>query len=179
MYRLALARLPPSQSVWLLWGVCWYNLRCLYFAFFTDTSTTSVLFHYDNYYYDRHVYIRGYSFFGFAIVHLPGWFCPWIFFSNIGLNMLLSDSYMLHSHFQLAYCIQDSSMSCNWLSLRCSVPWINNLPLVYWPTIWKSSFKQQLVCTLDIGNKVLCIVLVSVYIYIYIRYTYILKSRNI
>ena len=30
---------------------------------------------------------------------------------------------------------------CNWLSLRCLVPWINPLPLVCWSTFWKFSLK--------------------------------------
>ena len=36
-----------------------------------------------------------------AISHLPGCFCPWIFFKNIGFNMVPSDPFM--SHLQCSY----------------------------------------------------------------------------
>ena len=39
----------------------------------------------------------------FAISHLPGKFCPWTFFQNIGFNMVPSDPFMSHLTTQLGY----------------------------------------------------------------------------
>ena len=38
-----------------------------------------------------------------AISHLPGCFCPWNFFQNIGFNMVPSDPFMSHLATQLGY----------------------------------------------------------------------------
>ena len=38
-----------------------------------------------------------------TIPHLPGCFCPWIFFQNIGFNMVPSDPFMSHLATQLGY----------------------------------------------------------------------------
>ena len=38
-----------------------------------------------------------------AISHLPGCFCPWTFFQNIGFNMVPPDPFMLHVATQLGY----------------------------------------------------------------------------
>ena len=38
-----------------------------------------------------------------TIPHLPGCFCPWTFFENIGLNMVLTDPFMSHLATQLGY----------------------------------------------------------------------------
>ena len=38
-----------------------------------------------------------------TIPHLPGCFCPWTFFQNIGFNMLPSDPFMSHLATQLGY----------------------------------------------------------------------------
>ena len=38
-----------------------------------------------------------------TIPHLPGSFCPWNFFQNIGFNMVSSDPFMSHLATQLAY----------------------------------------------------------------------------
>ena len=38
-----------------------------------------------------------------AISHLPGCFCPWIFFQIIGFNMVSSDPFMPHLATQLGY----------------------------------------------------------------------------
>ena len=38
-----------------------------------------------------------------AISHLPGCFCPWTFFQNIGFNMVPSDPFMSHLATQLWY----------------------------------------------------------------------------
>ena len=38
-----------------------------------------------------------------TIPHLPGCFCPWTFFQNIGFNMVPSDSFMSHLATQLGY----------------------------------------------------------------------------
>ena len=37
------------------------------------------------------------------IPHLPGCFCPWTFFENIGFNMVLTDPFMSHLTTQLGY----------------------------------------------------------------------------
>ena len=38
-----------------------------------------------------------------TIPHLPGCFCPWTFFQNIGFNMVPSDPFMSHQATQLGY----------------------------------------------------------------------------
>ena len=38
-----------------------------------------------------------------TIPHLPGCFCPWTFFQNIGFNMVPSDPFMSHLATQLGY----------------------------------------------------------------------------
>ena len=38
-----------------------------------------------------------------TIPHLPGCFCPWTFFENIGFNTMLTDPFMSHLATQLAY----------------------------------------------------------------------------
>ena len=38
-----------------------------------------------------------------TIPHLPGCFCPWTFFENIGFNTVLTDSFMSHPATQLGY----------------------------------------------------------------------------
>ena len=43
-----------------------------------------------------------------AISHLPGCFCPWTFFQNIGFNMVPSDPFMSHLASQLGYSAGES-----------------------------------------------------------------------
>ena len=38
-----------------------------------------------------------------TIPHLPGCFCPWTFFQNIGFNTALTDPFMSHLATQLGY----------------------------------------------------------------------------
>ena len=38
-----------------------------------------------------------------TISHLPGYFCPWTFFQNIGFNTVLTDPFMSHLVSQLGY----------------------------------------------------------------------------
>ena len=38
-----------------------------------------------------------------VIFHLPGCFCPWTFFQNMGFNMVPSNSFMSHLYTQLGY----------------------------------------------------------------------------
>ena len=38
-----------------------------------------------------------------TIPHLPGCFCPWTFFENIGFNTVLTDPFMSHLATQLGY----------------------------------------------------------------------------
>ena len=40
-----------------------------------------------------------------TISHLPGCFCPWTFFQNIGFNMVPSDPFMSHLATQLGYSV--------------------------------------------------------------------------
>ena len=42
----------------------------------------------------------------------------------------------------------------NWLSLQHLVSWINHLPAACWSTFWKSIFKHQLGCRLDIIDSI-------------------------
>ena len=37
--------------------------------------------------------------------HLPGCFCPWTFFENIGFNTVLTDPFMSHLATQLGYSV--------------------------------------------------------------------------
>ena len=85
--------------------------------------------------------------------HLPGFFCPWALFQNIGFNTVLTDPFMSHLATQLGYSAGDFRL-CNWLSLRRLVSWINHLPPAYWSTFWKSNFKQQLGCRIDIMDNI-------------------------
>ena len=50
--------------------------------------------------------------------------------------------------------LQGSFRLCNWLSLRRLVSWINHLPPACWSTFWKSIFKQQLGCRVDIMDSI-------------------------
>ena len=70
---------------------------------------------------------------GCANAHLPGCFRPWTFLSNIGMNMLTSDSFAPCLDSLLGY----STGEFQALQLPC----INYLPPVYWSTFWKSSLK--------------------------------------
>ena len=76
-----------------------------------------------------------------TIPHLPGWFCSWTFFQNIGFNMVPSDPCMSHLATQLEY-------SAGEFQARL-VSWINHLPPACWSTFWKSIFKPQLGCSFD------------------------------
>ena len=87
-----------------------------------------------------------------TIPHLPGCFCPWTFFENIGFNTVLTDPFMSHLATQLGYSAGEFQL-CNWLSLRRLVSWINHLPPACWSTFWKSNFKQQLGCRFDIMDN--------------------------
>ena len=84
-----------------------------------------------------------------TIPHLPGCFCPWTFFQNIGFNMVPSDPFMSHLATQLGYSAGEFQ-ALQLIALATFVSWINHLPLARWPTFWKSIFKQQLGCRFDI-----------------------------
>ena len=81
-----------------------------------------------------------------TIPHLPGCFCPWTFFQNIGFNLVPSDPFMSHLVTQLGY---SAGEFCNWLSLRRLVSWVKHLPPACWSTFRKSIFKHQLGCRFD------------------------------
>ena len=70
-----------------------------------------------------------------------------------------------------------SSVLCKWLSLWCSVPWINHLPTVRWYIFRKSSFKRKLLCKYARTENVVCHCFISVYIFIYI-YLNVLRYNN-
>ena len=42
-----------------------------------------------------------------AISHLPGCFCPWTLFKNIGFDMVSSDPFMSHLATQLGYSTEE------------------------------------------------------------------------
>ena len=87
-----------------------------------------------------------------AISHLPGCFCPWTFFQNIGFNMMPYRTPLCHIQLLNWDVLQGSFRLCNWLSLACSV-WCRGLTtcLQYvCPLFWKSTFKQQLGCRFDL-----------------------------
>ena len=48
-----------------------------------------------------------------AISRLPGWICPWVFFPNIGFNMVPSNPFMPHLATQYGY----SARECQALQL--------------------------------------------------------------
>ena len=77
---------------------------------------------------------------GSANAQLLGFFCPWTFSLNIGLNVLPLDSFMLCLH-SLIDILCGSSRLCSILSLWRLVPWIDHLPPVCWSTFWKTSLK--------------------------------------
>ena len=51
----------------------------------------------------QHFGTRYLVFYKFGVLHLPGCFCPWTFFQNIGFNMELTDPFMSHLATQLGY----------------------------------------------------------------------------
>ena len=82
--------------------------------------------------------------------HLPGCFCPWNFFQNIGFNMVLSDPLYVTSSYPtwiLSRGVSGFATECT-----CDV-WCRGLTiclLACWSTFWKSTNKQQLGCRFDI-----------------------------
>ena len=74
-----------------------------------------------------------------TIPHIPGCFCPWTFFQNIGFNMVPSDPFMSHLATQLGYSAGEFQ---DWLSLRRLVSWIFLVQWVYqtyhmyYETVW-------------------------------------------
>ena len=78
-----------------------------------------------------------------TIPHLPGCFCPWTYFENIGFNMVLTDPFMSHLATQLRY-------SAGMFQALRLVSWISHFPPACWSTFWKSNFKQQLGCRFDV-----------------------------
>ena len=87
-----------------------------------------------------------------TIPHLPGCFCPWTFFENIGFNTVLTDP-LCHILLLNLDILQGSFRLCNWLSFQRLVSWINYLPPACWSTFWKSNYKQQLGCRFDIMDN--------------------------
>ena len=101
-----------------------------------------------------------------TIPHLPGCFCPWTFFQNIGFNMVPSDPFM--SHLTTRIFCRGSFRLCNWLSLRRLVSWINHLPPACWSTFWKLIFKLQLGCRFDILDSISSFFCILTYATIYV-----------
>ena len=117
-----------------------------------------------------------------TIPHLPGCFCPWTVFQNIGFNMVPSDPFMSHLATQLGY-LQGSFRLCNWLSLRRLVSWINHLHSACWSTLWKSIYKHQLGCGFDILDSIHSFFRILTYAIIYVfislpNYLFYFPMRN-
>ena len=84
-----------------------------------------------------------------TIPHLPGCFCPWTFFENIGFNTVLTDPFMSHLAIQLGY----SAGEFQALQLIILVAFgVVDLPLASCMLVHllKSNFKQQLGYRFDI-----------------------------
>ena len=77
---------------------------------------------------------------GSANAKLPGYFRPWTFSLNSGLNMFPVGSFMSYLHSLLGYSTGEFQ-ALQLTSLRRLVPWIYHLPPVCWPTFWRSSLK--------------------------------------
>ena len=88
-----------------------------------------------------------------TIVHLPGCYCAWTFFENIGFNTVLMDPFFVTSSYSTWIFCRGVFKLCNWLSLRCLVSWINHLLPACWSIFWKSNFKKQLGCRFDIMDN--------------------------
>ena len=69
--------------------------------------------------------------------------------------------------FQNTCIIQVCSRICNWLSLRCLVPWVKHLPLVCKSTLCEYRFKRQFACEFDM-EIVFVAILNFVFIYLHI-----------
>ena len=78
-----------------------------------------------------------------SIPHLPGHFCPWTFFQNIGFNMVPSDPFMSHLATQPGYSAGDRVSG-----------FATDCPCDVWSTFWKSIFKHQLGCRFDILDSI-------------------------
>ena len=116
MCHFTLVSSTPSQSIGLFFGRalvwCWVSLGALFTISFiefyfimifimivTIIGIFMVINDFLNYT-SRFLYLSN---FGSANAQLPGYFCPWNFSLNIGLNMLPLDSFMLCLHSLLGY----------------------------------------------------------------------------
>ena len=77
-----------------------------------------------------------------TIPHLPGCFCPWTFFQNIGFNMVPSDPCMSHLTTQLGYSAWEFQ-ALQLIVLATFGVVIDRVPPACWSTFWKSIFKHQ------------------------------------
>ena len=87
-----------------------------------------------------------------TIPHLPGCFCPWTFFENIGFNTVLTDPFMSHLATQFGYSA-GVSQALQLIVLAAFGVVDYHLPPACWSTFWKSNFKQQLGCRFDIMDN--------------------------
>ena len=130
MWHCALVSCTPPQSIGLVFGCapfwCWVSL-CVTFTspligcyFIMMVTTVMYVF-----LYSYGILLPLYAFWttilcflklcslGSATTHLPGYFCPWTFSLNIGLNMLPPDSCMSCLDYLLRYSTRNFKF-CNW-----------------------------------------------------------------
>ena len=93
-----------------------------------------------------------------AIPHLPRCFCPWTFFQNIGFNMVPSDPFMSYLATQLGYSAGGGGGGLGFAT---------DCPCDVWCR-WKSSFKQQLGCRIDIRDSISSFFCILTYAIIYV-----------
>ena len=106
-----------------------------------------------------------------TISHLPGCFCLWPFFQNIGFNMVPLDYFMSHLATQFGYSAGEfQALQLIWLSLQRLVSCINHLPPACWSTFWKSIYKHQVGCRFDILDSIFFCILTYAIIYVLINH---------
>ena len=110
-----------------------------------------------------------------TIPHLPGCFCPWTFFENIGFNTVLTDPFMSHLATQLGYSAGEFQ-ALQLIVLAVFGSWINHLPPACWSTFWKSNFKQQLGCRFDIMDNISYILFFCVFWHMQLYMSWYIRS---
>ena len=101
-----------------------------------------------------------------TVPHLPGCFCPWTFFQNIGFNMVPSDPCMSHLATQLGY--SAGEFQALQLIVLATFGVMDYLPSACWSTFWKSIFKHQLGCRFDILDSISSFLCILTYAIIYV-----------
>ena len=101
-----------------------------------------------------------------TVPHLPGCFCPWTFFQNIGFNMVSSDPCMSHLATQLGY--SAGEFQALQLIVLATFGVVDYLPSACWTTFWKSIFKHQFGCRFDILDSISSFLCILTYAFIYV-----------